>query len=497
MDMVSIWKRFLTRGSEGIDGASLAVVRMGLGLLIVYDALRKGGDFFSRNDGKAFTFPLQGFEWVPSAGTYGDEAAFLWAACGLAISMGAAYRTACLLSFLLAGWGFVQAQEYYLNHYYLLLLVNFLMILVPAHRVWSVDAWLFSTSPVRRFHMWLLKGQVEIVLLYAGIVKINHDWLLGEPLRSWLAARRDITIFGPLLEYEAAFYVASYGSILLHILGAPLLFFRKTRLPIFLLYCLFHLSNHHLFDIGIFPWMTIALTTLFFAPDWPRRILSRVSVAAGKPAVAASGYGLSGIFPVFLIVWLSTQALFPLRHLVYEGDVTWTYEAHKFSWRMKLVDRETAGLRMIAVDQEAGQVYIVPLSSLLSPRQARKVPTRPRLVVQLAHQQPPLIRSLFGGSIDSVHVIMPVSVNGRPYQPLIKPFVNLLRIKETTPPRKWLSLQMETKNPAPKPGSVLYQMQPASVMQTIRLGLPSACDTAVGGWIICDMATTQMAKSNG
>lgn len=498
MGMVSFLQRITARGHQSIDGASLAVLRFGLGLLIVYDALRKGGDFFSRNDGKVFTFPLHGFEWVPSAGEYGVEASWLWAACGAAISIGLFYRAACILAFILAGWGFVQAQEYYLNHYYLLLLVNFLMILVPAHRCWSVDALIGRVRPVRRIHLWLLKGQVEIVLLYAGIVKINHDWLMGEPLRSWLLARRDISVIGPLLDYEAAFYAASYGTILLHILGAPLLFFKRTRLPIFAVYCLFHLSNHHLFDIGIFPWMTIALTTIFFAPDWPRRAMFFFPWAQGKstvlPPKIGVSYASSGLFAGFVVFWLSVQALFPLRHLAHPGDVSWTYEGHMFSWRMKLVDRESAGLQLINVDSISGRVYLPPLPDLLSLRQERKVFTRPRLVAQLAAQQPSLVSALFGGTVDAVYALMPVSVNGRPYQPLIKPQVNLLSVQANTPARTWLTLNMEHKDPAPKPASEIHHTPPASALQAAGLGQSSACHDAKDGWIICEMARPKFAE---
>ena len=31
--------------------------------------------------------------------------------------------------------------------------------------------------------------------------------------------------------------------------------------------------NASLFQIGVFPWVMIFLTTIFFAPDWPRRML--------------------------------------------------------------------------------------------------------------------------------------------------------------------------------------------------------------------------------
>ena len=39
-----------------------------------------------------------------------------------------------------------------------------------------------------------------MVYVFAGLAKLNADWLLdAQPLRIWLAARSDLPIVGPLL----------------------------------------------------------------------------------------------------------------------------------------------------------------------------------------------------------------------------------------------------------------------------------------------------------
>ena len=196
---------------------------------------------------------------------------------GIFVTLGLAYRPAIIITTLLTIYGFLQAHEYYLNHYYLLILVLVLMCFVPANRAFALDClWKGRRDlppTVARIHMWLLKGQTEIVLIYAGLVKLNSDWLALEPLRSWLLERRDKVFFGWVWEYDWVITTSNYGVIALHILGAPLLLWKRTRLPIFIVYCAFHVSNHFVFDIGIFPWMTIAMSTLFFATDWPRLLL--------------------------------------------------------------------------------------------------------------------------------------------------------------------------------------------------------------------------------
>ena len=43
---------------------------------------------------------------------------------------------------------------------------------------------------------------------------------------------------------------------------------------------------------------------------------------------------------VLLVLFCAWQLLFPLRHHLYPGPVTWTEEGHKYSWRMKLRDKD-------------------------------------------------------------------------------------------------------------------------------------------------------------
>ncbi len=128
--------------------------------------------------------------------------------------------------------------------------------------------------------MWsicLFRIQFEIILLYAGIVKINPDWLRLEPLGMWLSRNDHWAIIGPYFNHDWVVAMAAYGSILIHIIGAPLLFFRRTRMAVIILYFSFHIMNHFQFSIGIFPWLTMAATLMFLDPDWPKQLIQKVS----------------------------------------------------------------------------------------------------------------------------------------------------------------------------------------------------------------------------
>ena len=199
--------------------------------------------------------------------------------CTVLITVGLFYRVAMTIFFL--GWSYIFLLEEarYLNHFYFVGLLAFLMIFVPAARGWSLDALIAGRSQDARipaWSLWILRAQMEIMLIYAGIVKLTPDWLQGEPLSLWLANKADLPIIGPFLLNDTVIVIGAWGAALLHLFGAVMLLFKSTRLYAFVAYCLFHFANSIFFPIGIFPWLTIAGTLLFFDPDWPKVIWRNV-----------------------------------------------------------------------------------------------------------------------------------------------------------------------------------------------------------------------------
>src|SRR5918997_832685 len=117
-------------------------------------------------------------------------------------------------------------------------------------------------------------AQMGIVYFYGGLAKLNGDWLAGEPMRTFLRSNTDFPVIGSLFTDERMVYLFSYGGLLLDLLVVPFLLWRRTRLVAFAFAVAFHFTNSHLFNIGIFPWLAIAATTLFFSPSWPRRFVA-------------------------------------------------------------------------------------------------------------------------------------------------------------------------------------------------------------------------------
>jgi hypothetical protein len=216
------------------------------------------------------------------------------AVLSLMIMLGALYRLATALFFFAFTYVFLLDQARYLNHFYLVILLALLMILVPAHRAFAVDAALrprLASATVPGWSVWLFRLQFEIMYIYAGIVKVNADWLRLEPMGMWLAARDDWWLIGPLFNQDWVVAIAAYFAIILHIVGAPLLLLKATRAHVMVLYFVFHLANHFLFNIGIFPWVAMAGTLIFLEPDWPRRAWGWLQLQARRVRLPVAARG--------------------------------------------------------------------------------------------------------------------------------------------------------------------------------------------------------------
>jgi hypothetical protein len=228
-----------------------------------------------------FFFTYYGFQWVkpwPGNGMYWHfEALGVLSAC---VMLGLCYRLSAVLLFFGFTYIFLLDQSWYLNHFYLIVLISLLMVFLPAHRAFSLDSWMrpaihSDTAPT--WTLWLLRAQIGIVYFYGGLAKLNGDWLHGEPMRMWLARRIDFPLIGQYFTEEWMVYGFVYGGLLLDLLVVPFLLWRRTRLIAFVFAFTFHLLNSFLFRIGIFPLFMSAATLLFFNPDWPRYWLELIN----------------------------------------------------------------------------------------------------------------------------------------------------------------------------------------------------------------------------
>lgn len=469
---------------EPLDNASLVLFRIAFGAVMLWETYR----YFSKGWIPRYWiqpdwhFTYHGFGWVtpwPGAGMYLHW--FVLGFLALLIMTGLLYRVAAALFFVGFSYVFLLDQATYLNHFYLVILMSFALIFVPANRALSLDTWVdprrrSDTAPA--WALYLIRTQIGLVYIYSGIAKLNADWLFrAEPLSTWLGERDDTPLIGSLFAQAWTGYVFSYGGLFLDLFAVPLLIWKRSRPYMFALLVGFHLMNAVLFQIGIFPWFSIVATSMFLEPDWPRRLgrwirgrlpeglatrlpswaaggseASTASKVPGAPqtttAAKASGTPQVSTTPpqsastpargqpptrlrtaqrvtvVLLAIYVGAQVLFPLRSELYPGDVHWTEEGHRFSWRQKLRDKDVETARFLATDPRSGRTWIVEPGRYLTERQVTKFPGRPDMVVQFARH----VRERYaeqGMPGIEVRALVWVSLNGRPPRLLLDPRVDL------------------------------------------------------------------------
>ncbi|ETX27071.1 HTTM domain-containing protein [Roseivivax isoporae] len=429
------WGRATDALSTPVPALSLAVFRIALGALLVWDCWR-----FIRYDriwrywiAPDFHFTYPGFGWVtPLPEPYIQLA---WLGMGLAallVMLGLFYRVAIVALTLSFGYFFLLDKAEYLNHFYLVLLFLVLLCVLPAHRTLSLDARL--RPRVRRDHVpyaavFILRAQMEIMLVFAGLVKLTPDWLAGEPLGLWLRNQADDVALGALFRYDWVILAGTWGTVALHVLGAPLLLWHRTRLATFAVYCVFHGANAMFFNIGIFPWLTIAATTIFFAPDWPRRaarwLLGRFEAL---PPYAPPAFPAPRTLPRAALVamagWIAVQVALPLRAAYFPTEVRWSGDGHRFSWRMRIYDRQAEGSFVVAAD---GQHWTVAPTEYLTARQADKMMVRADMVHQFAGYLEDVWEDA-GYRDVAVRAEIRKSLNGRAAQHFVDPAVDLTAV---------------------------------------------------------------------
>jgi hypothetical protein len=410
------------------DVASLATFRILFGALLVWEVYRyhiydRIARYYIEPE---FYFPYEFFLFLsPLPGQWMYFVFFVMGLAALGLALGFFYRISALLFFLSYTYVFLLDKAQYNNHYYLISLAGFLLILADAHRWASIDQFLrpdLREEFVPFWHLLLLRAQFFIVYFFGGVAKINSDWLAGEPMRAWLLGRADYPLLGGFFATEPGVYFFSYGGLLFDLLIGFLLVWPRTRLPAFLGVLFFNLTNKWLFSIGIFPYVMIAATVLFVEPDWPRRILGRARYLLPQTTPPRWAAARGWVFG-FVSLYLALQVLLPLRHWLYPGEVSWTEQGHRFSWHMKLRSK-SAKIRIAVTDPKTNQSWPIDLSQDLTSRQISKMATRPDMIIYYVHRLKERLEQQ-GIKDPIIQVDAWASLNGRPYQQLIDPTANL------------------------------------------------------------------------
>ncbi|MGV7224738.1 MAG: HTTM domain-containing protein [Nitrospinales bacterium] len=364
------------RLDKPVDGASLAMFRIFFGFIMLWHIAKhfrvKGGmskiEFFFVNP--AFNFPYYGFEWVKPFPEPWMTTTFVVAGiAALLIGLGVFYRAAAATFFLTITYIFLCEQSKYNNHYYLMSLMAFLLIIMPADKRFSIAAWFKAKKKntentlVPFWTVFIIRFQVFVVYFYGGIAKINKDWLTGQPIISaGKKSRALLDQFHLVPDFITVDHVSlfmAWGGLVFDFTVGFLLLYKPTRWIGLVCAFIFNFHNIFIFPIGIFPYLAFAMCLIFLEPDWPQNFwrwlkekkfkelkfkelisiskwVSFKSSPSQKEMPRENNHALSQPLFYFIVIWVAFQTLFPFRHNFIKGDANWTEEAQDFSWRMML-----------------------------------------------------------------------------------------------------------------------------------------------------------------
>ena len=413
-----------------IDNSPLIVFRIIFGLLCFLEsvgAIFTGWVNYTLIDPK-FTFSYIGFEWLqPLPGNWMYVFYIVMGVFGFFIMIGYKYRLSTIMFTLLWATTYLMQKASYNNHYYLLILLSAIMVFLPANKYLSVDAKIkpsIKQISMPKWCSWVFILQMFIVYTYGSIAKIYPDWLDTSVMELLMRSKKDYIFIGELLQEKWMHYFLSYGGILFDGLVIPLLLWKPTRKLAFFASIFFHLFNSIVFQVGIFPYLSLAFALFFFEPETIRNIFLKRKTLYTDNKVIIPSYKTPfiAVFGLYFII----QIALPLRHHLVEDNVLWTDEAHKMSWRMML--RSKSGFATYTVvDKETDQKTYIKLDDYLSKKQKRLVTSKPDVMWQFAQY----LKKDFAqqGKDVSVFVNCKISVNGRPFTPYIDSKVDLAAIK--------------------------------------------------------------------
>lgn len=416
------------------DISPLIIFRISFGCLLFIHCFlfMKNGKLFQNFIEPPFTFTYIGFEWLQPLSGNGMYFYFgLMALLAILIMLGAWYRFSMIgFTFLWTGIYLMQKSDYN-NHYYLVCLLCFLMCLVPAGRYFSVDAWRKPGYKKYTCPQWVtlvFVMQSAIIYFFAAVSKLNAAWLSGKFIAIQFSRLSHHHIFGAVYDNLYFQKIICYGGILFDFFIIPLLLWKRTRVPAFILFCLFHLFNSYSFRIGIFPYLSIAMAIFFFQPAATRKLFFRKrNPVADMQDKSDKQISTQRLLVFVICLYFILQVFLPMRSWFYPGNVFWNEEGYRMSWKMML-RKKTGTITYKLHDPATGKIWTDNPAKRFKPIHVNWIAICPDIAWQYA-QRLKSEYSRAGYPNIQIYAIDSVRLNSDPPKLLINPQADLAKIK--------------------------------------------------------------------
>ncbi|MFA5584856.1 MAG: HTTM domain-containing protein, partial [Bacteriovoracaceae bacterium] len=329
---------------------------------------------------------------------------------------------------------FLSEKSEYINHAYLYCLMLFWLMVLPLG-----EKEVTKTHP--RWMLWLILFHLGLAYFFAGVAKINSDWLSGTPMDLFLQQRENHPLRFIYLHPQAPLFF-SWAGLIFDLFIIFFLINRSTRIPAFIAAAFFHLSNVAMFGLASFPWYCLALTSLFFSPSWSAKLWGFKKLLPVRETGRMTNFKLTQFGSFIMASYVTVHLLLPFRHLAYPHSTSWSEEGHQFSWRMML--RTKNGAMTLVGEKEDGKRFIINPLQYLTPRQVEKMKGYPDMIIEFA--QFVAKEYLKKGEKIKVYCYSQISLNNHPPLPILDPEVNLVEVSRSLGPNPYILPGPDTKD---------------------------------------------------
>ncbi|XP_075232992.1 gamma-glutamyl carboxylase [Lycorma delicatula] len=461
LDSLTSLENFTSLLYKECDGSSLAAVRMMFGIVMLIDIVEERG--FSNaeklwGDPNECRFPMFNFlqplpvQWMCLLYT-------IMCVGAIGISLGLYFRQCCLAVLIPYWYIFLLNKTAWNNHSYLYGLLLILITISNANNCWSLDKLIRKIKTESTVPLWnytLIRFQIFALYFFAGLKKIDGDWLHGYSMRTlskhWVFNPFKLILSGDQVDL----WIVHITGFLLDFTAGFLIFFDSTRFIAFFFLTMFHLMNSRLFHIGMFPYMCMVTMPIFCRMDWPKQLFSQVkyflliplnifyvpvqyknneekrscekepeekSDMVSDEQKKSIGWKKK-LTCVFVLFYVGLQCFLPYSHFVTKGYNNWTNGLYGYSWDMMVHTWDRNRVNVKIVDMSKNKEYFLNHEVWVT---SERWTTHADMVIQFAHcikdnmkKQKPSLNNI------SINIDVWCSLNGRFQQRMFDPKVNLL-----------------------------------------------------------------------
>jgi hypothetical protein len=307
------------------------------------------------------------------------------------------FRRSALLFIALFTYAVFCDKAAYLSYYSFVILIALMLLVSPAHRLFSLDLLRKPHIRVDYAPNWLLlafKLQVVMLFFFAGMAKLNYDWLFtGLPITLWLQDvfvsfgwSVDVLFSKPWIGVFLSWALVLFDFILPHFLMDTC-----TSRKAFWVVVGVQVPGMLIFPTGMFPLLVMLMCTVFLPHEPIHLLVSKISYFLYdffqfKGEVFNTGgvfmlkYKMERLLPAIAAFYFSLQVLLPICFFLYWGSFQWANAAFHFSWDIHINQHRNSNIEFVKVNKVQGKSEPIEVDHLINPFQKKRMANDPEML---------------------------------------------------------------------------------------------------------------------